>query len=51
VLKTDELYDSDLTDQAWALVAPVHGEFINHAAIGVWYSPRQGFSQRYEANA
>jgi hypothetical protein len=21
--------------------APVHGEFLNHAAMGVWYSPRQ----------
>jgi transposase len=23
VLKTDELYDTDLTDEAWALVAPI----------------------------
>jgi hypothetical protein len=27
----------------------VRGEFINHAAIGVWYNPRQCFCQRYEA--
>ena len=29
--------------------ALVRGEFINHAAIGVWYNPRQCFCQRYEA--
>jgi CubicO group peptidase (beta-lactamase class C family) len=26
----------------------VHGEFLNHAAMGVWYSPRQCLCHRYE---
>ena len=26
----------------------VHGELINHAAIGVWYKPRQCFRHWYE---
>ena len=29
--------------------SPVRGEFINYAAIGVWYNPRQCFCQRYKA--
>ena len=24
----------------------VHGEFLNHAAMGVWYSPRQWLCHR-----
>ena len=30
---------------------PVHGELKDHAAIGVWYNPRQCFRHRYESRA
>jgi hypothetical protein len=26
-------------------LAPVHGEFVNHAAIGIWNRPRQWYRQ------
>jgi hypothetical protein len=38
-----ELVVIDLTNGS---TRPVHGEFINQAAMGVWYNPRQWFRHR-----
>ena len=45
-VSSEEKQQNQRLSSIFACTKGVHGEFIDHAAIGVWYNPRQCLCQR-----